>query len=569
MSRALTTVVLNIVLAVGFVLPAGAQVSDLDREILVDFYLAAGGDEWVRNDGWLDDDVEVCDWYGIDCQFRNEVDRDVLQRIELPANNLTGTLDARIFEIVHTRLDLGDNHLGGELDRLPRSPGQVDLSNNKLSGELPMAMAQQAGEVSGASLPNSIWYLDLSGNDFEGEVPANWTGTIWLSLANNQLEGLPLSLFEQEMHPASARFLDLSDNRFSGSLPDWIMERRFMGHDGPSRWGGGLNLCWNDFGIDNPELIEWIGEHHVGGAGFERCLSTERLQAGPELSGSWFDPARDGEGISIQLLEGGRSLLYWFTFDDEGGQRWLFEVGDVLEQALDWKPLLQTRGHFGQGLAPDDEGPALEVRGSFRLDRTGEQSLQAERVYIDPIQHVCLAIYPPPLSCFGSSISDRLDYQRLTELAGTTCANRSDSQQYAGAWFNPERDGEGFIIEVLPDDRAVVYWFTYQPDGSGQQAWMTGVGQMLLAPIFDPPPPGGQYQFTVTFDPLYQPQGATFGPEFNPADVERVEWGELTIWFFDANTADIEWTSNDPAYGSGSYPIERLAQPMLAECGAE
>jgi len=568
MSRILSTVVLSIALAVGFVSPAGAQVSDLDREILVDFYLAAGGDDWIRNDGWLDDDVDVCDWYGIDCQFRNEIDRDVLRRIELPANNLTGTLDARIFEIVHSRLDLGDNRLGGALGLLPRSPGQVDLSNNELSGPLPTEFSQRAGQLSGSGPPSSIWFLDLSGNDFEGEVPAEWTGTIWLSLANNRLEGLPLSLFEQDLHPLSGRFLDLSDNRFSGSLPSSIMERSFMAHNGPSRWGGGLNLCWNDFVVDDPELVEWVGEHHVGGAGFDQCLATERLPTGPELSGSWFDPARDGEGISLLLLEGGGSLLYWFTFDDEGGQRWLFEVGDVHENALGWQPLRQTRGHFNEGLAVDDD-PAMEIRGSFRLDRTGEQTLQAERVFIDPVQHPCVSVYPPPLSCFGGSLSDRLDYQRLTELAGTSCDNQTNYQAYSGAWYNPERNGEGFIVEMLSDDQAVVYWFTYQPDGSGKQAWMTGVGQVIRAPIIAPLPPGPRMEFQVTVDPVFQPEGAVFGADFNPADAELVDWGRLSLVFNDDFSGQAVFHSRLDGYGDDSYPIEHLARPLLAECGEE
>jgi len=28
----------------------------------------------------------------------------------------------------------------------------------------------------------------------------------------------------------------------------------------------------------------------------------------------------------------------------------------------------------------------------------------------------------------------------------------------------------------------------------------------------------------------------------------------------------IRYTSNNAAYGSGEYPIERLARPMLADC---
>ena len=547
---------------VAFALLGGvhAQVSDHDRDVLIDFYHATGGDDWHHNDGWLDPAVDVCDWFGVDCQFRHEVGRDVLVHVELPANNLSGELDTRIFEIVHSALDLSDNRIGGTLEKLPQSPGRVDLSNNALSGTLPNEFARRAGDLSGSGPPSGTWFLDLSGNDFEGEVPADWTGTIWLSLASNRLEGLPVSLFER------ARFLDISGNRFSGKLPEWIVEHQFLPHNGASRWGGGLNLCWNDFEIDDPELIGWIGERHVGGANFEQCLSRERLETDPALSGSWFDPARSGEGISMHLLDNDQALLYWFTFDEQGNPMWLFEVGKVQDRALQWKSLMRTRGHFGQGFANDDEDPPTEIRGSFRLDRTGEDRQMAERIYIDSFANACILPYPPPLSCFGNSLSDRLDYQRLTELAGTTCDKQSDAQQHSGAWYNPDLNGEGFIVEVLPDDHAVIYWFTYQPDGSGEQAWMIADGEIETNIIIVPSLPGPRPTALLQDVPTYQPLGGIFGPDFDPDEVEMTDWGTLSITFYEDDTAKVEWESVHPEYGSGDYRLERLSQPLLAEC---
>lgn len=33
----------------------------------------------------------------------------------------------------------------------------------------------------------------------------------------------------------------------------------------------------------------------------------------------------------------------------------------------------------------------------------------------------------------------------------------------SGSWFNPNRNYEGFIVQVLPGNAAVVTWFTYTP----------------------------------------------------------------------------------------------------------
>ncbi|NIP17234.1 MAG: hypothetical protein GWM87_03050, partial [Xanthomonadales bacterium] len=45
----------------------------------------------------------------------------------------------------------------------------------------------------------------------------------------------------------------------------------------------------------------------------------------------------------------------------------------------------------------------------------------------------------------------------------------------ASAWFDPDHDGEGFIIEMLADGVVVLFWFTY--DGEGNQDWYIAVGQ--------------------------------------------------------------------------------------------
>ena len=538
-----------------------------DREILSAFFIASNGEQWLQNEGWLVPGSDPCEWHGIECRFDASIDRDVVYRLRLPANNLTGTLDTRIFEVVHSDLILRDNRLSGGLLQLPGSPGTVDLANNRLSGEIPTERSLIAEQVSGSRLATHNWYLDLSGNDFVGHVPEDWSGTRWLSLANNRLEGLPLSLLQPGF---SSNFLDLSDNQFSGLLAaDEMAASRFVWRQG-SRWGGGLNLCWNDFEIDDPELLASIGSRHVGGPDVEACLGLERPSLEPTLSGSWFDPARSGEGISLQILDRGEPMLYWFTFDEQGNQMWLFEVGKSLDSALDWRHLKQTRGRFGQGLEAAPGGVAMETRGSFRLDRIAEDTLQAERVYITDTELPCFLPYPPPLECFGRSVSDRLDYRQLTRLAGTRCDEIHPMRSLSGAWFDPERNGEGLILEVLPDNQTRVYWFTYLPDDSGQQAWMTGTGSW-----HPPPPPGMPIIGTPTpdtplvvleLDSVYQPIGTRHGEAFDPDEITRVAWGSLQIEFLQNGSGRVRFASHFPEFGEGQFPIQQLARAKFASC---
>ena len=34
----------------------------------------------------------------------------------------------------------------------------------------------------------------------------------------------------------------------------------------------------------------------------------------------------------------------------------------------------------------------------------------------------------------------------------------------SGSWYNPDQDGHGLSIEVLDENRTLVYWYVYHPD---------------------------------------------------------------------------------------------------------
>jgi hypothetical protein len=72
-----------------------------------------------------------------------------------------------------------------------------------------------------------------------------------------------------------------------------------------------------------------------------------------KLSGSWYDPTHDGEGFNIEVLMDGRVLVFWFTYDKQGNQRWLVGVGVFRDGKIVVDDLQTTHGGiFGPDFDP-------------------------------------------------------------------------------------------------------------------------------------------------------------------------------------------------------------------------
>jgi hypothetical protein len=671
-----------------FVLLGGAhaQVSEAERQALIEFYHATGGDDWHVSDGWLGQEGSECQWHGVQCaspggnhfvlrlmladnnlsgQLPDSLgDLDGLRTLALGSNDLQGTIPSDLWGLTNlSDLFLRDNQISGQLpaailgmaEGAPRT--HIDLSGNRLDGFEPGNVPQSPGNeirlnLGGNlidSLPPLAWresgaieILELGDNLLEGPLAFDqtpWPGLARLDLSGNavtELTGLSDSSLP-ELHTLNVRDnrlealpeslttlealidLDASGNQLSGNLPEWFPQLQLarLGLDnndlsgpiagvfeamdlatfprpGPhgalglivhvanNRFEGalpeidfgafnspfegqspefGLDLCFNDIDLPDEDTVAIIDGVHRGRA-LASCIGHQRFAVDPSISGSWYQPMRSGEGLTQMLLDNGQVLTYWFTYapPEDGeptGQQWLFDISAPSDGWIEHRPLWTTSGgRFEHGLG--ERGRTQRSQTWMRQHRLDTDRLHFFYDYRGP--GFCITG-----ACWWDVLTGRHELVRLTELAGTTCDNQSAYQEYSGAWYNPDRAGEGFIVEVLPDDRAVIYWFTYEPNGSGRQAWMLSDASFDedfgILPIVAP-----RTEALIAHAPTYQPLGGEFGPDFDPDDVALTEWGTLSMSFKDDGTAIVNWESVHEEYGSGDYPIERLARPMLAEC---
>lgn len=106
-----------------------------EREILKTFFGDTNGLNWHNSLGWGLDNVDICDWVGVDCGPQGHV-----VNITLRDMNLHGTISTELGLLTHLKiLDLADNKLTGYLPSDLRFTllEKLDVSGNQLRGIVP------------------------------------------------------------------------------------------------------------------------------------------------------------------------------------------------------------------------------------------------------------------------------------------------------------------------------------------------------------------------------------------------------------------------------------------------
>ena len=239
----------------------------------------------------------------------------------------------------------------------------------------------------------------------------------------------------------------------------------------------------------------------------------------------------------LEVLDQDHATLFWFTYDDAGRQRWLIGEGQILrddgDERIEFDELLVTRGgRFGPDFDPDAVvfEPVGQAVLRFVDCQAGELEFQA----------------------FGQSGS--LDLTRLSHTMATGCESLSPkpARGYAGqsgSWFDPDHNGEGFVMHWLSRDVALLLWFSY--DSQGEQYWMIGEGTHQ---------DGG-----IVFPQLSATVGGGFAGDFDPAAIEHLDWGSLLLEL-DCETGFAYYDSALEQFGEGALSLIRLTHPDGLDC---
>jgi fermentation-respiration switch protein FrsA (DUF1100 family) len=275
-------------------------------------------------------------------------------------------------------------------------------------------------------------------------------------------------------------------------------------------------------------------------------------------SGAWFDPASDGEGAIIEVLQGGRhAVVSWYSYPaagEPGEQTWIIGVGQISDDGIHVAEARQYSGaRFGAAFDPEAISGRIWGEFTFWFDGCGSGELRHP-----DSQGVGRLRYTGPPE-YGSG--ERQLYQ-LTHngVFPEHCVQFLVPQvplaqsRYSGSWFRgPQAPGEGLQLQVDTRGLLLAIWYTYDPQG--RPAWLIGTGPV--------PAEGEPWVITMT-----RPRGTRFGAGFDPAAVQRHPWGEIRIAFDSCDTAMLRWTSSEAGWEDGAMRIERLTRPEgVAGCG--
>jgi len=199
-------------------------VADVDeKQVLVSFYEATGGDAWNKNSGWRDRGGDICEWFGVICsdeeipgrrtQDGAAISAQVIGLL-LPGNFLTGRTPPSLWTLPSlARIDFSHNPY---LD--------VDFSGLQSTGSplesvvFRSTATTSVGGITAASA--TLVEVDMSKNKIDSQLPDELFSLTNLNTLAVAECGLLGSLPEDIERLSLLKELDLFQNSITGSIPD-------------------------------------------------------------------------------------------------------------------------------------------------------------------------------------------------------------------------------------------------------------------------------------------------------------------------------------------------------------
>lgn len=120
----------------------------------------------------------------------------------------------------------------------------------------------------------------------------------------------------------------------------------------------------------------------------------------------------------------------------------------------------------------------------------------------------------------------------------------------SGSWYNPDQDGQGWVIEMVSATQFLFYFYGY--DDAGEQLWLLGVSDDISGA-------------TVTVDTL-RFSGMGFGGNFDPTSKSYESVGSTTFEFSNCDAVTVSFVSSVDELDGFMINAERLTSIGSLDC---
>ncbi|MEM1413163.1 MAG: hypothetical protein AAGH19_12475, partial [Pseudomonadota bacterium] len=247
-----------------------------------------------------------------------------------------------------------------------------------------------------------------------------------------------------------------------------------------------------------------------------------------QISGTYFNAGRDGEGCQLTLEGDGETVVLTCYIYLGGEQAWIIGAGNYADNEITFSNMTLTGGA--------DWGAAFDAGDVVRTP-WGSVSMTWNNC-----NDASLTFAPSVPGFLPATLE-------VTKVTQSNCDGAGPGPAILlnqGTLFDPARDGEGFQLAVQGESGIyVLTWYTYL---DGAQVWLIGTGI--------------QDGSRIVFDDLVITRGGEFGPLFNPDDIERTPWGSLVLEYSDCNnaTATITPLAGQSAFSGFEVAVRKLVQ---------
>lgn len=283
-------------------------------------------------------------------------------------------------------------------------------------------------------------------------------------------------------------------------------------------------------GLGHPQILVNTGQGYLYGLGVK---NTQPVFEASGLSGTWYDPASNGQGFNFQMTESG-FLAFYFGHKNPGvrtkGNLWL--LSDLTSEKIRFNTPVQLtvyerpNGAFGN---PNVEGTDTDLVnwGTLTIEFTHCSSATA--------------------TLDGTDGKQTFKLERLAPVSGIDCTSpelASSIAAVSGTWFEPATSGQGFNLQLTPVG-LIGYFYGYSAPGNGES---TGKPLWLISQLFqDEVELGSTYQLTM--------YGAQEG-RFTQPNPQLTEWGSLNLTFDSCKSGTAVLSGSD---GETSMAVQILA----------